>query len=446
MGRSSERTGRRGSARLSGVLGAAALGMLLRILLIAALGPDAPPPRANDHLVYYEAARELAGSAEAWVRPIGPFGYRAPLYFVYLSGLFALDDGMSYRAAQAATALLGVLTAIVMFAVGRRIGGTRAAWWSLGLRLFLPSFVVADTFVMSEPLFSLALMSSLLAFLALLERPASWGAALGLGAALGAALLTRESASLLPLVLVFAVWGIGGTTRERLVRTGGFLLALGMVLLPWAARNHHVWGKPLPLAHTAGVNLYIGNNPAATGHWGEFDPVAPPEIRIGTPEANAWFAQAAARFILEDPARFVASGMKKLAWFLFPVFHRDTMATLYLGHPQAVTWLSLACGATSAVLLLLGTAAIIRAARTRFWWTIVAIVLYQAAIVFVAFGSPRFRDVVDHGLVLFVALMAAEPRSAPPLDRGRGVAALILGLGILAAWGYIAWLKTTGRA
>lgn len=446
MIRAAQRASGRGRHPLVTVALLAGLGFLLRIALIVALGSDLPPPRANDHLVYYEAAQRLAGSAEAWVRPVGQFGYRAPLYFVYLAGLFAIDDGVGYRGAQVATALLGVLTAVVMFFAGRRLAGPRAGWWSLGLRLFLPSFVVADTFVMSEPLFSLALVSSILAFLALSANSASIGAALGLGIALGAAVLTRESASPLPIVFAVAVWAIGGTARQRLVRSGWFLLALALALLPWAARNYQVWGKPLPVAHTAGINLYIGNNPEATGHWGTFAPVAPPEIEIGTPEASAWFARAAVRFILDDPGRFVVNGLKKTAWFLFPVFHRDSMATLYIGHPRAVTWLSLACGLSSAALLLLGAVALLRAAATPFWWTFLAIVATQAAIVFVAFGSPRFRDVVDHGLILFIASMLAGTSPVPAKSRGRTAVLALSALAILAAWGYVAWLKGSGPA
>lgn len=418
----------------------AAIGLLVRIALILALGPTAPPPPANDHLVYYDAARSLSQSWEAWVRPIGQFGYRAPLYFVYLAGWFRADPELSYRSAQVVTSLLGVLTALVLFAVGRRLGGARAAWWSLVLRLFLPCFIVSDTFVMSEPLFALAFASAILAFVALVDDPRSIRWSLALGASLAAAMLTRESASLLPLVFITGVLALAGTARQRLARAGWCALALALVLLPWAARNQYVWGQPLPVAHTAGVNLYIGNNPEATGIWGQFRPAAPPGIAIGTPEASAWYARSAAEFVAADPGRFLAGGMKKVAWFLFPVFHRDAMQTLYGADSRAVTGLSLASGASSALLLLFGALALVRAPRGPVWRLGIAILAYQLAVVFVAFGSPRFRDPVDHLLVLFIAA-GAEPGAG---GRGRVVAVGLAWTAIVLAWGYVAWVKLGG--
>jgi 4-amino-4-deoxy-L-arabinose transferase-like glycosyltransferase len=415
----------------------AAIGLLVRIALIFALGPSAPPAPANDNLVYYDAARSLSQSWDAWVRPIGQFGYRAPLYFVYLAGWFRADPELSYRSAQVVTSLLGVLTALVLFAVGRRLGGAKAGWWSLVLRLFLPCFVVSDTFVMSEPLFSLAFAAAILAFVALVGEPRATRWSLALGAALGAAILTRESASLLPLVFLPGVLALAGTARQRLARAGWCALALMIVLLPWAARNQYVWGKPLPVAHTAGVNLYIGNNPDATGIWGQFRPVAPPGIAIGTPEASAWYARAAAEFVVADPGRFLANGLKKIAWFLFPLFHRDAMQAVFGADTRAVAWLSLASGASSAMLLLLGALALARAPRGPAWWMGLAILAYQLAVVFVAFGSPRFRDPVDHLLVLFVATGAGREAGS----RGWVTAAVLAWLAIALAWGLVAWAK-----
>ncbi len=310
----------------------------------------------------------------------------------------------------------------------------------MALRLFLPCFVVSDTLVMSEPLFALAFATSILAFVALVGNPRSIGWSLALGAGLAAAMLTRESASLLPLIFLrrtagarrngAAAAGAGG-----LVRAGA-----GIGLLPWAARNQLVWGQPFPVSHTAGVNLYIGNNPDATGIWGQFRPVAPPGIAIGTPEASAWYARAAAEFVAADPGRFLVNGLKKTAWFLFPLFHRDAMQSVYGVDSRAVAWLSAASGASSALLLALGMLALIRAPRGPLRRMGFAILAYQLALAFVAFGSPRFRDPVDHLFVLFIAA-GAEPGSG---SRSRSVAAGLAGLAIALAWGYVAWVKLGG--
>ena len=81
--------------------------LLIRVALIMWGGQhDAP---GGDQLAFYSASQQLAHSSTEWLKGGGEFGYRAPVYFVYLAGVFTLVPGPTFLTGQIATALIGVL-------------------------------------------------------------------------------------------------------------------------------------------------------------------------------------------------------------------------------------------------------------------------------------------------------------------------------------------------
>jgi hypothetical protein len=385
---------------------AAFLLLLARLLVIGIFGPTSPP-RYADTAVYYDVSRNLSTSQAAWVRPGSEFGYRAPAYFAYLAAVFALIPGSTYRSAQSATSMLGVLTCVLVFLVLRRTESEKAgmvAFWVRGLCL---SFVFADTFVMSEPLFSALQMAAILVFVLSPPSP-GWRYTVPLGILVGLCVLTRESASGYPLIFAGGLFLLGGPVTKKAVRVCLFILAVTLPLLPWLWRNQIVWGSPLPLSLTSGANLYIGNNPTTIGRWQEVPGKPPPEIRPGTHEANDWYRRQAVQYITSHPDRFLTNGFKKIAWFLFPSFNRDPITHIFSGSPRLLLVLSLLSGGMSALLILAGVAGLILAKPGRFWWLSATMIAYYLGLTYVAFGHPRLRDPVDNILVCYVATLLAN--------------------------------------
>lgn len=426
----------------------ASLIFLVRLLFIVFLGPTEAPQYA-DTSVYYSTSKKLATSGQNWIRPGSEFGYRAPLYFVYLAGIYSVSPRLGYRAGQIATSVLAVIVCLIIFRLTDMLEGRSAGWIALALRAFLPFFVVADTFVMSEPLFAVLLMAALFVFLSL-KRGADWKHATLLGALIGLCLLTRESATLYPLIFGGGILLLGGAFRFKIVNLLLFSLALVIGLAPWMWRNEIVWGSPLPISQTAGINLYMGNNPDATGTWSAFRTVAPPGIRIGTPQGNSWYGQQAIRFIADHPCRFVVNGLKKTAWLLFPSFSRDEMTHICRAPPNLVSALSLLCGSASGLLLVCGAAGFIFRKRDRFWWIAAALIFYHVGLAFVAIGASRFRDPVDHILTVLAASLVVNWRSTwlelrtqrASIVRRSFALATILVL-VVSAWCAVAFMKAS---
>jgi len=360
--------------------------------------------------VYYSAAKDLSTSGAAWVRQGSEFGYRAPLYFTYLGGVFTLFPQSGYRTAQVATSLLGVVTCVLLFVVAYRVqgaGAAKVAFWVRGLSL---CFLLGDTFVMSEPLFAALQMASILVFVSAPPAPNSRHG-LALGFLVGLSMLTRESASGYPLIFAGGLFLLGGPFRKRAATVALFFLAITITLLPWMWRNQIVWGRPLPLTLTSGPNLHIGNNPATTGHWQRLPESLPAYIRPGTPEANRWHTEKAIQYITSHPGRFIANGFKKVAWLVFPSFHRDPLMNIYSGRSALLKLMSVLSGGMSAVLILIGIAGFILSKPDRFWWLSGTMFAYYLGITYVAFGHPRLRDPLDHILICYVAAFVANWRN-----------------------------------
>lgn len=238
-------------------LAVGALALLVRWVYLAEVH-DAPSFRLlmGDAQAYDTWARGIAGGD--WLgREVF---YQAPLYPYFMGGIYAVV-GASPTAVRVVQTLLGAAGCVVLGIGGARLVGRRAGVLAAVALAVYPSAIFADGLIQKSSL-DLFLVCALVATLGLAMERATTRWALAAGGVLGALVLTRENAlALAPIV---------GLVLARAVRppgraVAGFVVGLTLVLAPVATRNRVVGGEWHLTTAQFGPNLYIGNNPLATG-------------------------------------------------------------------------------------------------------------------------------------------------------------------------------------
>jgi 4-amino-4-deoxy-L-arabinose transferase-like glycosyltransferase len=382
-------------------IGAAVL-FALRAFVILIWG-SAQPPDVTDHEVYYKNAILLLTGWEQWIRPGSEFGYRAPLYFAYLSLFHFLTGSDSFLISQLASALLGTAACVVAFVVARTLAGERAGYAAFWLRGLLPGYVISDTYVMSEQMFGLLLLALLAVVATAAARP-TLRHAISLGVLLGIAMLVREAGLVYPAIFLTYLALTSGTLKQRATRVLACMGAVVIVLSPWLIRNHYVWGSALPLGYTAGPGLHAGNNPTFEGAW-KWPPSPPETIRFGTPEFEQWHRDQAMEYIKQDPVAFLQRGFVKVAWFLFPRFHRYDMKIVYPSMDGLIQPMSALIGLTAAGMLLVGVLAFTAMRTDAYWWVCLGLIAIIVAAIVATGGDPRYRDPVDYILLVATGVL-----------------------------------------
>jgi 4-amino-4-deoxy-L-arabinose transferase-like glycosyltransferase len=390
------------------------LAIILRLILIGYTPTEGPVDLSvcGDGCVYHETASRLAHDANAWFVQGSNFGYRAPLYFAFLAMIYKVTGHQTYHVGQFANLSLLVITMFLLYKITETSFGIKVATITVWLRAIFPTFVVSDVSLMTESLFDVWLLAILMILLA--HRSGAYRARdlFILGLFIGAALLTRESAQGLVIillgVLVFETHGL----RAKLVCMSLMLLGLGVLLIPWMWRNTLVWQSPFPLALTSGVNLHIGNHPDATG--AHVAITQPSYIKIRTREFDRWHRDQAIQYILEAPGRFLLSGIKKLGWLVWPNTLRDEIITRNF-FPMLPWFFRVAIVAGSslawAAVWLLGLVGLTTRSLDRYGWAVILLLAYTCIVVFIAIGEPRFAQPIILLLLAPTARVMVEFKS-----------------------------------
>jgi tetratricopeptide (TPR) repeat protein len=409
-----------------------------------------------DALTYHNAAVRLAtGGGYA----PGAFS-RAPLYPTFLAGVYRiagigpehagapLPPALAERAivaAKSAQALLGALSALLVFAIGARLIGRREgaiAGFAFALHP-VPVFYTGELFV--ETL-AIALLLGALALLAAALARGSGGAAslefLGAGALAGLSAIARPTilpaAAALPIALAVVQRPLARGARDALL----FALGAAAAIAPVTLRNVRQTGELVLIASQGGVNLWIGNNPLADGtstlapgrgRTADSDPSADnidvasrqiAEAELGRPlrpgEVNDFWAGRAKAWAREHPLDFARLTLRKVAFFWggaeiwdqqcdvdFLARFSPLLDALLVAQPVSLpTGLVMPFAAVGLALAL---------GRLRRTWLLVWFFAFTAAGVIAFAVTSRYRLPALPFLLLFAALAAGAL-----IDRWRG--------------------------
>ena len=332
--------------------------------------------------------------------------YRPPLYPLLLAGVYQLH-GHVPTAARLWQALLGTATCALLYACGRRLGGPGVGLVAAALAALYPLFIFFSGVLMSETLLVLLTTAVLWAALRWAAAPTPKGAA-AIGLLLGLAALCKAVVlAWLPLL----VWGIGRHGRQsghsgtlHAVLTAAAAL---LVIAPWTWRNAVLEDRFIPISSNAGINLFIGHEPNATGLY-----------RAGTDYRNmfAEFTRAAAHPVDKDRlgVRLVLQGCLAEPWRCLGLALRKTVhfwSPLAAGEsPLRNAIALLSCGPV----LILGLWGMGRLQERPALWLIASLGLGMTAVHALFFAHIRFRLPLDAALMLPAAQVLVDAWKARP--------------------------------
>lgn len=297
------------------------LGMAVRIAAAFVL----KHPLDSDPLAYFTMAQGLAERGEL-LDMYGQHAFYSAGYPLVLTPFFALFDS-TVPVALAVNLLLGIVSTVLIYRLTLALSGNGWAGLLAALVyvLWFPGIWNASMLAkenLSTPLLiGLALCA---VQIARDERPI--GAALVAGLLWGASLVTGGSTLLLCAgvgVALLMLWRTRDMFRPAFVGGLAFVAGAALIVGPWLHATDQMVGRPI-LTTNAAFNLYLGNNPAATGKFVSISdtPLAKDweatRLRLGE-IGNADRLQAEALdWIGENPGRAAELATLKLAYFWQP--------------------------------------------------------------------------------------------------------------------------------
>jgi 4-amino-4-deoxy-L-arabinose transferase-like glycosyltransferase len=299
------------------------LAFVVRIAYNLALHPDGHPPKTFviDETEYFGAAHVLAEGRgfsffdkALWVRP--------PLYVASLAAVMSLA-GDAYMPTLIFQALVSALTLPALAYLAFRVGGRKAARWTLILSLIYLPLTLFAGLLLSETLFVFLFAWSLVALTVARERLdgsshwMAWLALAGAGVLLGLGVLTRSTAlGFVPLAMLWLAWDRAMPSRRRFVAASVLLGVCLLTLAPWIARNYLAYGRFIPVDTTGGYNLWLASVGVRDEPRLQADLLA-----IPNPADRQSYAYARAfDSIAADPLKFVGKGMKESFDLWLPSF------------------------------------------------------------------------------------------------------------------------------
>jgi len=201
-----------------------------------------------DEADYELLAQNLARGEGLCYKPGEPTLFRAPLYPLFIAGVYTLVGRRSHTAVRFAQALLSATTAGLLFLLGTLVFGRAAGVWAGILMACYPTMLYYVPKLLSETLFIFLLAASLLSLVLAIRRGKVWlwivtGFLFGLTFLCRLVLLPFLLLLLWPMALYLARRGV---LRRPLVGLTAFYLAFGLAICPWVIRNYNVSGHFVP--------------------------------------------------------------------------------------------------------------------------------------------------------------------------------------------------------
>lgn len=372
---------------------------------------------AGDAEGYWDLGKKLASGEEFAIYDPPRRVFRMPGFPLVLAlGITVL--GQNVLAVRFLLAAIGTGACGLVYVLACELFDRPTALRACLIAALFPPFVLFSVLLLSETLFAMMLLASLLAIAKLVlgnatERSASAQRAIAIVAGLLVGLATLVRPTWLLVGPVFAVLHLFlAPNRRRAAIEGALLLAaLAVALAPWTIRNWNVTGHLVPTTLWAGPSLYDGLHDGATGasdmKFIETDGIYG---RMSEYDADRHYRDEAVRFVRAHPGRTLALAAIKFARFWNPAPN-----SAQFGHWMIVVasllsalplWALAAYGGWNA-----------RGCLPR-WLIPAGPALYFTLVHLVFIGAPRYRLPAEYPLVVLAAAgwsaLAAKAHGGAP--------------------------------
>jgi len=266
----------------------------------------------DDRDAYFALAGNLAATGK-YVDNEGAYtAYRPVLYPLVLAGLIRAWPDNAY-AVYLLNALLGCASALLVYAIAKRIMSRGAALVAAGFVAVEPYIVLTSTEVMSESLF-IFLMLLMIRFLVARSQKELRTPLAGIVFAL--LVLCRPEGVIFIIPAGVAFFSLCRTWKKRMRAVLFFLCGFLAIYSIWIYRNYERFGAFVPFTTHGGYTLYLGNNESfyqaeRSGLFWEkadFDAWTEENRRqtrgMNELERNSYFYKKAGDFIRADIGRF----------------------------------------------------------------------------------------------------------------------------------------------
>jgi len=393
-------------------------------------------PLFSDETEYHELAASLA-TKDSYQLHGQPTAYR-PVGYPFVLSLVYRVSSQPVQAARIVQALIDSLTCVLLMALAGRMSVRHGLIAGVAWAVFPPA-IVYSTMLLSETLSVFGIV--LLAFFFITDTTSTLRTVLF-------AFLAGLLILLKPFLLLFALILLLAHSRFRLSRVHviAFALALLATILPWAVRNSFVVHE-FTLSTNGGMNLFIGNNPDATGGYSGHFPEELSDPRLDEAGRDHKAMIMAVEFIVHHPGQFVVNGAKKIGQLLrgeselaVLAFHPNPTdaSTRFAEKYRSLSWYTpLILTLPVFLVMIAGLLGLISSERDRFFWYVGLLLLSVCLVHVVFFGGSRF-----HFLFMpFAIVFASGPAFAlRPTLRSLGLRQItlfsVLSIFLLTIWTY----------
>ncbi|VAW65919.1 Permease of the drug/metabolite transporter (DMT) superfamily [hydrothermal vent metagenome] len=243
--------------------------------------------------------------------------YRAVGYPFFLAVLHFITGNVETIGLIANLVFNMIIIIITMKIIIELTDSTLTAKLTSLLMVFFPDFIASSGVFAVEPLFTVLLLSGTLLLIQKKCVLLRYSILLGVLFSFAAFVKPLFVASFFipPVIMLIMKYRIADIVKSSLIIT----LTMFIVIAPWTARNFHVMDEFVPIAPLAGTNLYMGNNPNATGGYYQYDHSIVDHIEPRAKKDKA-LVKAAVTYIIENPVKFIAM----MPYKLYLTYYRDS--------------------------------------------------------------------------------------------------------------------------